>query len=82
MNVRDLFGLTVRLTGFALVVMSLFDFLYLVSDFLGLPLQSTNPPARIAMAGAFYALLGVGIIAAAESITRLVYGRRNGDKAP
>ncbi len=75
MAVREVFGLIVRVAGFAFVIAGLLDWMHVAMSQLGLPISSRYPAAVIATSGAFYLLLGVVLLFAAEPITRAVYGR-------
>ena len=75
MTVKDVFGLIVRLAGLVFIICALFDLSFLLKVWLGLPLPAGHLPSDVFIATGLYSIVGVVLLACANLITRLVYGR-------
>jgi hypothetical protein len=77
MTAEDLFGVIVRLAGLTFITIGLNELIHAIATLAGLPLAATRYSASADFLGAaFYGVLGLIILVAADQITRFAYRKR------
>ena len=77
MQARDIFGLLIRVAGFALVLFSLMFVWAIVTDLLGIPVKGSCGSVYNIAGMLTYMLPGLALFFAADWIVQLSYGRAN-----
>ena len=77
MKPRDALGVIVRAAGLGLILAGIFDLGHLAIELVGLP--SMYPLPVTLAAAAFWIVLGLGVLVAASTIIRLIYGPDKSD---
>jgi len=72
---RDIFGLIVRLCGFALIAYGVVFIVFTLAKLVGLPSRTLYSTSEETVAAVIYIVTGIAFLLGAELLTRLAYGR-------